>query len=95
MTALGVIPAHEAGLTGPPSGLDLLPHVLLEPAAEEYHLFGIGVVVRRGHCTPSFSPMRIDRNIGELYTWLHSPSLHKSCIGPRFILDYTRVVTYY
>lgn len=31
----------------------------------------------------------------ELYTWLHSPSLHKSCIGPLFVLDYTDVVRYY
>ena len=33
--------------------------------------------------------------VGDLYTYLHSPSLHKSCIWPSFVLDYMCVVSYY
>ncbi len=36
-----------------------------------------------------------DLDIWELYTCLHSPSLHKSFIGPRFVLDYIDVAMYY
>ncbi len=31
----------------------------------------------------------------ELYTYLHSPTLHKSFIAPHFVLDCTYVVKYY
>jgi len=31
----------------------------------------------------------------ELYTCLHSPSLHKSSTEPRFVLDYIGVAMYY
>lgn len=32
---------------------------------------------------------------GELYTWLHSPFLQKSCRMAHFVVDYIRVVSYY
>jgi hypothetical protein len=49
----------------------------------------------QGWSAPTSFPGRLAVIFGELYTWLHSPSLHKSCIGPRFVLDYMRVVSYY
>jgi hypothetical protein len=40
-------------------------------------------------------PAEMTRKVWELYTWLHSPFLQKSCNGLRFVLDFIRVVSYY